>query len=62
MKKEYPEDDAEVTDPFESREFYELCQAYRHSGHLSPQETISRFEAVKEFARKAKEWGKENDG
>lgn len=57
MKKEYPEDDAEVADPFESREFYELCQAYRHSGYLFPQETIRAFEALKNFCRKANEWG-----
>lgn len=54
MKKQWPEDDAEVIDPLESREFYELMQAYRH--HLM---AVDQFEAVKAFIRNMKDWGKE---
>lgn len=46
----YPEDLTEP-DPFASREFYELCQQYRHA--KSNDDTVAAFEALKDFGRSA---------
>jgi hypothetical protein len=47
----FPED-ADVADPFETREFYELCYAYRCTSPADPAGVIVNFEAVKDFGRK----------
>lgn len=45
-KSDYPEEDQGVTDPLETRHFYELCQSYRHSSRGGEE-----FESIKEFIR-----------
>lgn len=48
MITDYPEDDAEVSDPLEARQFFELMQEYRwHRGV----DAGVPFEAVKAFIR-----------
>jgi hypothetical protein len=51
------EEDADVRDPFDTREFYELCQTYRHSRDYgpigSPALVVEAFEAVKDFGKRA---------
>lgn len=50
----YPED-ADVADPFDSREFYELCQTYRHMRDYgpigAPVLVVEAFEAIKDFGK-----------
>lgn len=45
--------DEGITDPFATRHFYELCQAYRHTPLHELELIIIRFEALKDFGRAA---------
>jgi predicted metal-binding protein len=38
-----------VNSPFDSKEFYELCQSYRHAPLTNPALVAEAFEAVKSF-------------
>jgi hypothetical protein len=42
-----------MSDPFNSRDFYELCQVYRHADPLKPAGVVEAFEALKDYGRKA---------
>jgi hypothetical protein len=43
--------DARIAELLDSREFYELMQAYRHSHVIDQAFVTERFEAVKNFLR-----------
>lgn len=43
----------ERDDPFESREFYEMCQRYRWAKEVPQDEVVRAFDALKDFCRAA---------
>lgn len=48
-------------DPFNSREFYELCQTYRHTPWGEQAQVVAAFEAIKAFARDQVEGARQED-